>query len=103
MKYEDFEKAKELKEKIDYLESKISDIQLCFEEDYGEPKQERLFLRFLRNQTNKSEKVPTTMMFFPTRLQGLEIDLEEGFVELLLYWLKERVKEAKKEFESIGE
>lgn len=106
MTYNDLEKANSLKKKIENWESAIGRIEWSM--NHQDTSQEaktikRLFVRLLHKcEMSPGVEKDVAFVFFPERLHGVEIDLEEEFVLLLLDWLRGRVKKAKEEFEQIG-
>lgn len=104
MKRQDFDKARELSDKIDSIKTQIREIDAAFEKQYDtkcEKGIKRMFLRFCTLQRHLLEDRCVTYVFSPEKLHGVEIDLDQEFVLYILDFLKKRLDKFEEEFSEI--
>lgn len=104
MKRQDFDRARELSDKIDSIKNQIREIDSAFEKQYdtkGEKGIKRMFLRFCSLQRHLLEDRCVTYVFLPEKLHGIEIELDQEFVLYILDFLKKRLDKLEKEFSEI--
>lgn len=105
MTHEEFDRARELSDKIDSIKWSIREINFAFEkqDDTENPTGlKRMFLRFCNFNRFCAGDKNVMYVFFPEKLNGIEIDLDEEFVLCILDFLSRRLDKLEKEFSEIG-
>lgn len=100
------EKGKKLKKEIDKTKSEIQILSLCFENKNPIKKiQERLYIGFRRWQMGCDAEPKyeyKALVFFPGRLNGIDMDIDEGLVQTIIKYLEEKKEKLEKEFKELG-
>ena len=100
-------KGQQIREDLDRLTSQLARISYSIENKPGRSDaewQKRLYAAFgLYKRSCTDPGRHGVCVFFPGRLQGVEVDLDLDFVLLLKGYLEEKIKRLTKEFEELGE
>lgn len=104
MTQQNFDRARELSDKIDSIKTKIREIDAAFEKRYDTKDEKgikRMFLRFCNLRFLSGYNRCVTYVFLPEKLHGIEIDLDQEFVLYILDFLKKRLDKFEEEFSEI--
>lgn len=99
-------RGNKLKKDIEKTKSAIQRLSFCFENKLPiKSIQERFYIGFRRWQMgiDADQKYEyKALVFFPGRLNGIDMDIDEGLVETIIKYLEEKKEKLEKEFEELG-